>query len=572
MNGRRLMTRRFAAGLLCLLTGVPLAAGAPPTGSPAVVELPPLLVEAESLQQPRWRYGAVPGFDVLSSCSIELTDGFVRTFLRRRQQLQEILPADVLNLAALPVTLILVPKSQEAALSREIASTMLRLSAPSGSAVARPLPQLPLTDPDSVMVYYLLDDGPGPVGSAGFSFEDFDATEGPYAGMVLTPAFVRQLIQAQAPAPPPWFSWGIAGLYDADRFHPGALEFASDPWTSPTAAERLGSDPDAPRTLLPLSELFGPRPGGAAAPEYREVWRTEAQLFVRWALSGQIPDGARRLWTLAARAEREPIDEAVFRDCFGLGFSDARDALSDALPDAVVATLSLRPLRAAAAPRLRLRDATASEIHRVRGEWSRRAFDFVRSRYPKYASVYGQRSRAYLETAVRNGETDPNVLATLGLLLAELRDPGARGVVARAAAAGATRPLALGELAVLDLGRALQRPAGAGGALSEAQAAGILDEVDAALRESPPLAGTYAVAAEVAEHLGRPPSAAELARLDRGARLFPAEAALVLVTAAWERQAGDSSEARRLIGLSLARCANPAVRARLTAALGSAGP
>ena len=62
----------------------------------------------------------------------------------------------------------------------------------------------------------------------------------------------------------------------------------------------------------------------AAPPAERlALWESEAALFVRWGLMGEDgPDSANRSAFLefVRRAQRAPVTEEMFSDCFGCGY------------------------------------------------------------------------------------------------------------------------------------------------------------------------------------------------------------------------------------------------------------
>jgi hypothetical protein len=232
-------------------------------------------------------------------------------------------------------------------------------------------------------------------------------------------------------------------------------------------------------------------------------------------------------------------------------YSDARDALSDFLPAAVRRD---QPFLFAPTPPdsrpVALREATPQEIHRIKGEWARRSLRVVQSNYPEALPLYVEKARSILQGSYDRGERDPQLLASLALFRLEAGDPkGGRRLLEENPAAESARPLACLELARLRLGEALERPAGAGGVMSEEQAGRVQALVLEALGKLPPIEAAYMLASRVSKNLGRDPTGGERARLNEGARLFPRNAKLVMESIAWDLRAHDLSTARGLIDL-----------------------
>ena len=69
--------------------------------------------------------------------------------------------------------------------------------------------------------------------------------------------------------------------------------------------------------------------------ERTALWRAQCALFMRWAVVHDEGRQREAFWRFVERLERQPPDEALFRACFGFGYADMRDRLSDYLPEAV---------------------------------------------------------------------------------------------------------------------------------------------------------------------------------------------------------------------------------------------
>ena len=52
------------------------------------VELPPFMVRGDRITQ--WYYADLPGLEILSSCELKVTEGFVRRFLHAKAEFGEL--------------------------------------------------------------------------------------------------------------------------------------------------------------------------------------------------------------------------------------------------------------------------------------------------------------------------------------------------------------------------------------------------------------------------------------------------------------------------------------------------
>lgn len=536
------------------------------------VVLPPFLVQEFKASELPWIHGQDEHLEVLSACNPEETKEFVQQIREQRRELGRVVPEEFLLQTTLPTTLILFPSSLKSQMNAEIVHAMEQTGQPPGDAQRlRPMEDLRVSEQDSTFIFVFLDDW-------SWQAHRWQRQDGQRQGdsVVYLPAYVRFLLEGRAPALPDWYVTGSADFYQSIAIDAAAQlggrqvgpvwdYFRPDPWLSEEAAKALRAHPEAPRALIPLAELFAPLAPVRKSDEYRRIWAAESELFVRWALSGKLGDGPSKLRRFVAASAGAPPTEEGFESCFGLDYTDALEALSDYLPVAVREPI-LQPLpQAAAPPAMEFEAAAPEELHRLKGEWFRRALRLVRQDYPQALPLYVDQARRLLQGSYDRGERDPRLLASLALLRIDLGDvKGGAALLAGNPTAARSRPLALVKLAQQRLVEALGHPAGTGGALSEEQREGVLGALALAGRQDPPIEGGYLLAAVVAAHAGADPTPAERARLNEGARLFPRDAGLVLKAAAWDLRAGDFSAARRLTEFGLTVAADPGDRAKLT--------
>jgi len=546
--------------------GLPLAASADP------VVLPPFLVQEFKAGELEWIHGQDEHFEVLSACDPEETQEFVQQIREQRRELGRVVPEEFLLQTTLPTTLILFPTSLKSQMNAEIVHAIERSG--QGAREAQHLSSvedLRLSDQDSTFIFVFLDD---------WSWRTYrwQRQSGLRQGdsVVYLPTYVRFLLQAHAPAVPDWYVTGSASFYQSIALDPAGLlggrpagpvwdYFRPDSWISDEAAKALRAHPEAPRVLIPLPELFAPLAPVRKSDEYRQTWAAEAELFVRWALSGKVADGPAKLRRFVAASTGSPPTEEVFEACFGLGYADALEALSDYLPEAVREPVEQPLPRPVAAQSMEFASAAPEDVHRLKGEWFRRTLQLVRRDYPQALPLYVDQARKLLQGSYDRGERDPRLIASLALLRIDLGDvAGGTALLAGNPDAARSRPLTLLKVAQQRLVAALTHPAGSTGALSEEQREGVLEPLAKADRQDPPIEGGYLLGALLAAHAGAAPTPAERARLNEGARLFPRDAALVVKAAAWDLRVGDVSAALRLTEFGMSVAGDPADRAKLT--------
>jgi hypothetical protein len=576
--------RRFRIGLsvFALAVGNSRAFAAEEAHPNEAIVLPPFLVEDQRINSllngTDWLYSRDGGLEILSACPEDETEQFIRDLRKQRAALGQFIADDFLLHTTLPTTLILFPKSQKKALDEQLAKELAHIPGASGSTGHfRPLPDLRLSEPDSSYIFVVLDDW-----QWGWDIRH-GYPKGQGSALFYSPPYLGFLIESRKPDLPGWYAAGVIRLYQSfavKNAGTGAIysawtapvaplgspwensQFERDPWISGTSAAALRDHPDAPRLLLPMRELFVPAVAAGRSDLYRGVWEAQAELFVRWALSDRVKDGKARLEKFVELEAAQPVTEDLFQSCFGMGYSDARDALSDFLPTAVSKVqgfdFAVMPFDSKAVD---LRSATPAEIHRIKGEWARRTLRVVKANYPESMPLFVAKSRRLLQGPYDRGERDPLLIASLALLKFDVGEPGeARLLLEDNPNSIAARPLACVELAELRMDDALARPAGANGALSEEQAGKVMEAISESLRKQPPIEAAYLLAANLAKRVGRDPTDAERARLNEGARLFPRNSQMVMECASWDLRAHDLASARTLIGLGEPRAVDAPTR------------
>jgi hypothetical protein len=534
-------------------------------GQDRVVDLPPLTV-AEPVNGPPWRYIEVPGYEVLSRCNDATAVYLLREMTRLQRWLGVMLPDELLAKRAVPTAVVLYSEENKPVVSQEVvAALMQEKNGPedsgrrSGRGEVRynSLPSMRLADKDAVDFFFILNDKefsrsesdfpPDATRSRG-RFPAFGRESG-RATLGLTADAVRYMVRNRIPAPPAWFVDGIADLYDTANFDSNPVVFSPLVWISPVETAKIRQDPDYPRELLPLADLFTLR---TAPGQDATLWRSESMLFIRWALDGKEHPRRDALWKFVERASTGPVTEDIFQQCFGLGYVDAQERISDYLSNAVNGVLKLSPEGSGAPLKPEPRVATELEIARIKGDWERLEIGYIKSRYPELAEKYVEQARRTLMRAYSQGERDPRLLAVMGLCECDAgNDAGARPYLEEAAKAGVVRPRVYYELARLRYAEARTKPALPDGHLSAAQATEVLKPLGAAYQQMPPLLEIYALTAEVWSRSDVALGRRNLDMLGQGVGFFPWNAPFIYQTAWLNLRSGFKDEAGALIARGL---------------------
>lgn len=565
---------RGRAGLVALLAIVCAglrAAVSPEVPQGAVIELPPMIV-AGAAKGPPWLYAQTSAGEFLSRCSASTTRQFIETRLRLMQVLQILVPEEFFVRMDLPgVTILDVQGRQtnnDAVVKEMMKQDGRENRAPDfnpaeagrgrgrgGGVVGgggRPrvqfLPNLRLEDRDTTALFAFLEEG------------SFDGSR-----LFLSPDFVRFLLTRRTPMLPPWLIEGIMVIYAQANMAGDPLVVRPFEWLSVGESQGLERDPERPRTLFAMGDLFKPDTWRPTAEGERrlKVWQAQAALFFRWALDSRNAGARDAFWKFARRAAEEPVTEAMFEECFGFGYSEMRDRLSDYLPLAVKAPLRLPRGKLPRIPRIEVGEAKPAQIARLRGEWERMEIPFVKARHPEFVTRYADQARRTLRRALEQGEADPRVVSSLALCELDAgNDKEARPLLERAVAAQVARPRVYYELArlryaELTTGQPAERR------YSPQEIEPIVSLLRVPLRQQPPLPESYLLMAQAWLFCAGGPPAEDFATLQQGTNLFLWRPILAHRVALLNLAHGRFDEARGMLAQSMQRTNDPAVRAAL---------
>jgi len=399
---------RAPLALLPLLTLACLGEGAAKSEDP-VVELPRYVVEDSRIRpvQEAWDYAQGPGFEVLSSLPRHRTTAFLKDFLVGRQVLSTIWPSVVKTPPGAP-RLILVLTDRMGGFAEylspdrkqdEDSLNVIELSnASGGGAVVVDFNKATiktsqldtrdaLTSGDSDSSSMADEARPGELASDPFRA----AREG----------YIRTLVSRSGRAPA-WFVEGMVRVLaavdtsDAKVIEVGRVEGVN----VDDFAAQLGT-----RKLLPMERLFGPKPKDL---DEAYIWNAQSYAFVHMCLFGERQKLREPFVRFTASLSGEVPGEDHVRKYFGEGLDglkerlrayiwDGRHAYNRAEAKGKGATLYTAPEMP------EVRDATAAEVGRLRGESLCLAGDVGRG-------------RGFMLTSYQEGSRHPDLLAAFGLV------------------------------------------------------------------------------------------------------------------------------------------------------------
>jgi hypothetical protein len=240
--------------------------------------------------------------------------------------------------------------------------------------------------------------------------------------------------------------------------------------------------------------------------------------------------------TFIARSTREPVTEAMFKECFNMTYAKMLMEIRSYCDFTVYEAKYYKSKEDVIIPPppLELREATQSEIGRIKGE------ALVLAGNKKAA-------RAELVAPYQRGERDPNLLAALGLYEhANGEEERARKFLEHAFAGKTKRSDALFELGRMRYADALAKPAGANGTFSAAQVSTVLEPLLVGRRQPPHQYQLYDLVADTWARSAVKPKREDAVVLIEGAQLFPTRLRLVYQAASIAAEVGEIQAAHAL--------------------------
>jgi hypothetical protein len=572
------MKRSAALLAFALAVSVAVLAQEPPaTPATPVVELPKFVVkDTRELPPPEsWRYATIPGFELLTNASDKATQRLLRDFDMFRQALAQVWPLP--NRATRPAFLIICGRGNK-----------FDAFIPEGKIV-----------PDAGMASLFLKQGEQAAIVIDFQATTLnvlnidgadDAATGTDSGTIqiehdkqLYREYVRYLLSRNEPRMPAWFEEGLSQIIMKMEFDRRWIQFAKleDPNTVSTQAAMIadlnatsaaageGADamalPGAPaedrdfpaalrrRALVPLDRFFAIKHDSSEATNVlgNNVWAKQAYAFVHMCLYGEHGKYQKPFMKFLQRAQREPVTEEMFKECFRFSKGKGKDGTETfremSYKDMLMAIRSYCDFTVYEAkeyrakedviippPPLALREATQSEIGRIKGE------ALILAGHTKAAHT--ELSAPYIR-----GERDPELLASLGLYERKYgEEERARKFLEAAYTSKAKRPEALLELARFRFADATAKPAGTDGHFSEAQVKNIVAPLLVARQQPPHLPALYELVGDTWLRADAKPRREDAQVVIDGAILFPTRLKLVYEGAVIASEAGELKPAHAL--------------------------
>jgi hypothetical protein len=562
-----------AAPVRWLLPVVALAARAAAQDSTAQpvndkpVEMPAYTVtDTRDLPPPeKWNYTRIEGFEVLSNASEKGTLRLVKDFQRYSQAIGFVWPG-VQRPAAVPAMLIICGRGgkfdafmpagerradramaslslrdrEQAAIVIDYEAKVINLVTPEGTAAVAATAGATDADGNSISA----------LGDPGFAVDAYQQ---------LYREYIRFLLAGVQPRSPAWFEEGIAQLFQRMEFDqtsiivgklddPNAISAAqaalNDAGTGGIAAQEdlTFNAALARRGLLKMEEIFAvTHDSDVARNPLGSTWAKQSAAFVHWGLYGDQGKNQKAFVTFIARLSREPLTEAMFKECFKQSYKDMTMTLRSYVEFTNYKVAGLQTKKGEKLPEpppITLREATEAEVGRIKGETLLLAGHKAAARLAMIAPYI-------------RGERDPQLVASIGLIERALGDDTkARKFLEAALAAKAVRPRAYLELARIRHADGLAKPL-AEGKLDTNQTAAVLTPLFVARTQPPPLPEIYELIGDAWMNCVLTPAAGHLAALDEGVRLFPRNTHLVYADAALKAKAGLVADAHALVKLGL---------------------
>jgi hypothetical protein len=542
-----------------LLVAGPLAAQ-DSAADDRVIELPKFVVtDSRELPPPEsWRYATIPGFEILTNASDRATQRLLRDFGMFRQALGHVWP--IPQRVSQSTALIICGRGNKfdgfIPVGRNVPDAgFASLFLKQGNRTAI------VIDLAATTLNVLNVDGLN------------DAATGTDSGQIsvehdkqLYREYVRYLLSQNEPRFPAWLEEGLSQIIMKMQFDRRWIEFAKleDPNTVSTQAAMVAElnalsaaeDPDSPllpgapaedrdfnaalrrRALIKFDRFFAVKHDSPEATNVlgNNVWAKQAYAFVHMCLYGYKGKFQKQFTTFIQRAAREPVTEAMFKECFNMSYNSMLSEIRSYCEFTVYEAKYYKSKEDVIIPPppLDLRDATQAEIGRIKGE----------------AMVLAGRmkeARAELVAAYTRGERDPNLLAALGLYEREHGEEARARKFLEAAFAGKSKRIdACVELAKFRFADALAKPAAPNGGFSAAQVAAILEPLKLARGQPPPSYALYETAADTWMKAANAPTLDDARMVIEGAMVFPARMKLVYQAAVVAADAKDLQSAHAL--------------------------
>lgn len=331
---------------------------------------------------------------------------------------------------------------------------------------------------------------------------------------------------------PPWVEEGVVRFFLSMKIADKRIT-----WAEINREFRSGFNFKA---LLSMQELFAI---GYDSPVYLQsvggMFSSQSLALVHLCMFGYKGKYRQPLFDIIERSTREPVNEAMFKQIFGMDYRQMEKTISQYVDRLHYKHLvAPKKIEFPPVPAFELRPTTDAENGRIKGDVLR-----LVKRYDD--------ANAEIVSPIFRKHIDARLLASLGLLEYETGSlPAARQHLTDAVAAKVNDVAAYITLARLRLDQALSA-AGPQGALNVAQLTAVLTPLFAARDLQLTHRELYLLIAEAWEHSRVPADAEHLAVIDEGVLQFPRNVELIYKDAALKARSKLYDDARLLCDLGL---------------------
>lgn len=552
------------------------APGTPTEQWTDVIKLPPFVVEDET--GPPWLIAQLPGVEVLSRCSPNITEKLLDRYQRLLAMLALIYPTELQPQSAIPTALVVTDADQQAQATRQLTEIMQRrFKLDAGDRTMSIMPNFNFWDLDSQVIYFPL------------AVRDDDRS-----ALTITPAYLRFLLETRSPSLPRWFIEGVVALQrsivlpvpsisrqiSVNRANVRKVLYPYDvvtvlpfEWVSPDKTkEMLSAVKRTARAqgraflpdnfpFIPLERLLTVKTLDQLSREEAEIFPYEAALFIRWALDpnpqelrqhGSVSNfgksSPKLFWEFVANCSTEPFTAQLFTQSFGKPIDHIDERLRGYLPFACLSasTFKLKPDSTPAFKAPEIRGATPFEIARLKGRLERIETIYVSKLYPTLTADYAAQTQRTFHRVKDLLNKDPKLLAEMGLFEVDTQhDEAASPLLQKAVDAGIEHPRAYFELARIQYDQLVARFPDLHGL--DDQVTSIEALLDHGLKQNPPLPNSYALLYEIWLRRNIPLNPAQEVQLDEGAKLFPNQFRIVYAAALLNAAQGNLTRASQLV-------------------------
>jgi hypothetical protein len=554
--------------------------------SQPAIELPKFVVtDSRELPQPEsWRYGTIPGFEVLTNASDRTTQKLLSDFQTFRDALSCVWPTS--EQPEPPVMLILCDKGGKF-------DTFVPASTDGGSATARASLFLKsgaqtaiVLDLESKVINVQAFDSDDP--SSGEDSTQFSIE----SNKQLYREYVHYLLSRAQPRLPAWFEEGMCQIVMQMKFWSNYIEFGKlEPANTVSAQAGMVNDLNAAsaaaasgdlnagsddatsadamagapvedkdfnavmsrRAIIPMTKFFAVTYNSPEAvnPLGNNTWSKQAYEFVHMGLFGENKKWQKPFTKFLLRAAKEPVTEQMFKECFNMSYKDMQMQLRLYAQFTQYTSIEGKVKGGLPKPqKIALRDATQAEVGRIKGEAQ------------LLAGHKDDAMKEFTAPYIRK-EPDADLFAVLGLVQqADGKEVEARKLIAEAVKGGTKQQQAYLELARYHYEDAIKAQGGPSKDFTPEQIADITGLLQSA-RKLPPLnPAIYERWADTLVHSGAALQKNDVLPLVQGVQLFPGRLKLLYITAALCNKAGLTDAAHSLAEYGIKVSADPATKAR----------